>query len=542
MKNQESDEIVDVEAPPETASKPPEASISNHDESLARGNESHDTNNNNDDNDKPLATIKEVFSFGKGPKKRTCLVLGALCAACAGAIFPALAFFFSQSFSTLGASTSNEDFLNQVRQLSFTFITLGALAFVFMAGDVAFIETAADVMTLDLKMSWFQALLRQDMTYYDIQDVSSCASIISTNGQLYKKGLGHKFAGCIQFSVTFVGGIAFAFWSSWQVSLLLLTTIPFIATSAWFLITMNQSQSARASAGYATAASIVQTTVAAIRTIFSLNAVEHVVEQFRAATLEAYQQAVKVLHWIGLANGVMFASFQLGYIVVLLFGSYLLYRNVQSSGCDPSGSVPDKTTCNPDAADILGALIGIMFAATTLPQISIGLEAFTNARAACYPAIQAMNRTVESNDDSSEEEPTEEKGEVVRRASCAHLPKYVIDSSSDVGVKLPNVDGAIQFHDVTFSYPTRREVKVLNGFSVNIQPGETVALVGPSGCGKSTVVALLERFYDPQEGSIKLDGHDLRELNVHWLRQQIGLVGQVRCVSHCSIVRGMNER
>jgi ATP-binding cassette subfamily B (MDR/TAP) protein 1 len=67
---------------------------------------------------------------------------------------------------------------------------------------------------------------------------------------------------------------------------------------------------------------------------------------------------------------------------------------------------------------------------------------------------------------------------------------------------------------------------VCNGYNLTVEAGTTVALVGASGSGKSTAVSLVERFYDPDQGSVTLDGVDLRELNVRWLRQQIGLVGQ----------------
>ena len=86
--------------------------------------------------------------------------------------------------------------------------------------------------------------------------------------------------------------------------------------------------------------------------------------------------------------------------------------------------------------------------------------------------------------------------------------------------------GRIEFKDVVFRYPTRPDVSVYGGLSLTIEPGETVALVGPSGCGKSTAVALLERFYDPDSGAIMLDGQDLRNLRLSWLRRQIGLVSQ----------------
>ena len=79
---------------------------------------------------------------------------------------------------------------------------------------------------------------------------------------------------------------------------------------------------------------------------------------------------------------------------------------------------------------------------------------------------------------------------------------------------------------VHFHYPTRPEVQVLQGLNVEVSSGKTLALVGPSGCGKSTIVSLLERFYDPESGSLTLDGSDLRDLNIRWLRSQVGIVSQ----------------
>jgi ATP-binding cassette subfamily B protein len=86
--------------------------------------------------------------------------------------------------------------------------------------------------------------------------------------------------------------------------------------------------------------------------------------------------------------------------------------------------------------------------------------------------------------------------------------------------------GALTFANVTFHYPTRPNAAALEDFSLAIEPGETVALVGPSGAGKSTVFALLLRFYDPQSGSVQLDGVDLRSLTLTDLRGAIALVPQ----------------
>ena len=86
--------------------------------------------------------------------------------------------------------------------------------------------------------------------------------------------------------------------------------------------------------------------------------------------------------------------------------------------------------------------------------------------------------------------------------------------------------GRIEFRDVVFHYPARPDGPALQGFSLTVEPGETVALVGPSGAGKSTVFQLLLRFYDPGAGSIRLDGVELREADLPALRRRISLVPQ----------------
>lgn len=86
--------------------------------------------------------------------------------------------------------------------------------------------------------------------------------------------------------------------------------------------------------------------------------------------------------------------------------------------------------------------------------------------------------------------------------------------------------GAIEFHNVHFAYPSRPDIQVLVDFSLVVKPNTTVALCGVSGAGKSTIVALLQRFYDVSSGSITVDGHDIRSLDLQWLRSHIGYVQQ----------------
>lgn len=88
------------------------------------------------------------------------------------------------------------------------------------------------------------------------------------------------------------------------------------------------------------------------------------------------------------------------------------------------------------------------------------------------------------------------------------------------------MNGNINFQDVAFNYPNRPDVTVLKSLSFDIKSGQKIALVGSSGCGKSTSIGLLERFYNPKEGRISIDGHEVKSFNLKWLRQQLGLVSQ----------------
>jgi ATP-binding cassette subfamily B protein len=85
---------------------------------------------------------------------------------------------------------------------------------------------------------------------------------------------------------------------------------------------------------------------------------------------------------------------------------------------------------------------------------------------------------------------------------------------------------ALELADIGFSYPSRPDHAALSHLNLSILPGETVAVVGPSGAGKTTLFQLLLRFYDPQSGSIRLDGVDIRDLDLHALRGAIGIVPQ----------------
>lgn len=124
------------------------------------------------------------------------------------------------------------------------------------------------------------------------------------------------------------------------------------------------------------------------------------------------------------------------------------------------------------------------------------ITAFVRAKAAAYPIFEMIER------------------DTFRKIS------------STTGQKMDKLEGHIQFKNVSFSYPSRPDVLIFDKLCLNIPSGKILALVGGSGSGKSTIISLIERFYEPHSGEILLDGQDIRNLHLKWLRQQIGLVNQ----------------
>jgi ATP-binding cassette, subfamily B (MDR/TAP), member 1 len=192
----------------------------------------------------------------------------------------------------------------------------------------------------------------------------------------------------------------------------------------------------------------------------------------------------------------MLGSFLFLYFLLTLFGSYLIYRDIKESGCDPSGAVTSNTICPTSGPDAFGAIMGVAFAAQGVSQVGNFIEAFSNARISVSEALRLINRkpgmpeeiiyrTVDDDICISTRSQKSNENENARKRSDinvnirAILPKYEIDSSSSYGARPKNISGGFSFKNVHFTYPMRPHEPVLNGLSVEIEAGKTVAFVGP---------------------------------------------------------------
>ena len=271
--------------------------------------------------------------------------------------------------------------------------------------------------------------------------------------------------------------VSFAY--EWRLALMMLTLTP-VSCAIMALLAQKTKGSTMKELNYIAQAGIIaEESIMGVRTVQAFNGQDEMVTRYRTELSKGTKHGIRTEQWGGFLMGSLFFLTYAFLGTGILFGSYLLQLGIMSN----PGHV---FIC------ISSQFLGIFF----IGLISPHLMTLLNARVAAAVIYETIDR----------------------------IPK---DSDSSIkGKRLENPLGKVEFKNVQFRYPGRKDAQVLDGFSFTVEPGQTVALVGHSGCGKSTAVGLLTRLYDFDAGSITIDGVDVRDLNLQHLRQIIGIVQQ----------------
>lgn len=272
-------------------------------------------------------------------------------------------------------------------------------------------------------------------------------------------------------------GFILGFMSVWKLTLVTLSVVPLIAVAGGAYTVIMSTLSQKAEAAYAESGKVAEEVISQVRTVYSFVGEKRAVERYS----RSLQKAVKFGKKSGLAKGLGIGS-TYGLLLcswaLLLWYSSILIRHHKTEG-----------------GKAFTTILNVIFSGFALGQAAPNLAAIAKARAAATNIISM----IKSNTDSSRE----------------FAP----------GITLPKIVGEIEFREVCFAYPSRSKM-IFEGLSFSVSAGKSFAVVGPSGSGKSTIISLVQRFYDPSAGNILLDGHDIRNLQLKWLRQQMGLVNQ----------------
>ncbi|OWZ19483.1 ABC transporter [Phytophthora megakarya] len=435
-----------------------------------------------------LVSLGELFSFADG-KDRLLMIAGTIGAVVAGMAQPLQIVLIGDVLNSLNPSDSSASIADKVDDavLNYVYVAVSAMIAGFL--QVACWSTTASRQVKQIRCAYMNSIVTKEIGWFDVNEPMQLSTRIVEAAVMIHEGMGRKIGdGVHSFSMA-LSGVTIGLIKGWDMALILIALMPFVAFTAFLSMKVLTKATQTGIEAYGQAGAIAQESLSNARTVHTFNALNHFINKYKTALDSAAQAGIRKSFAVGWGTGLMFFTMLCTYAVGMFYGAYRVANDqLDDDKCTGSGCY--------DGGRVVVVFAAVLTGSMAIGQAAPSVEAVVAARAAAYDVFQT-----------------------IRRAS-------LIDPLSDNGKTLEHVSGTIEIKDVSFAYPSRPEAKVCSEYSLTIRAGETVALVGPSGSGKSTIVSLLERFYDPLSGTVSIDGVDVRDLNVKWLRHQIGFVGQ----------------
>ncbi|EJC99281.1 P-loop containing nucleoside triphosphate hydrolase protein [Fomitiporia mediterranea MF3/22] len=335
-----------------------------------------------------------------------------------------------------------------------------------------------EVTSKRIRERYLRAVLRQDIAFFDDVGAGEISTRIESDAHLIQQGISEKVTLAVHFLAAIVTGFIVAYVRLWRLALALTSILPFIsitdAIMNKFVSKFTQASLKHAAEG----GSIAEEVISTIRTAHAFGT-QHILSALYDSHIEqAHVVDLKSAVVNGCGLSVFFFAFFSSYALAFSFGTTLIIHGHATVG------------------EVVNVITAMLIGSGSLNMLAPEIQAVSQARGAAAKLWATIDR----------------------------VPS--IDIENEGGLKPEVVIGKIDFQNVDFNYPSRPTVQIVKNLNMTFTSGKTTALVGASGSGKSTIVHLVERFYDPLNGSVRLDGVDLRDLNLKWLRSRIGLVSQ----------------
>ncbi|XP_021837052.1 ABC transporter B family member 20 [Spinacia oleracea] len=415
------------------------------------------------------------------------MAVGSFAAAAHGTALVVYLHYFAQIIQLLSLRDVTEE------ELHSRFIEL-ALRIVYIAAGVfaaGWIEVTCWILTGErqtavIRSNYVQVLLNQDMSFFDTYgNNGDIVSQVLSDVLLIQSALSEKVGNYIHNMATFFSGLVVGFISCWQIALITLATGPFIVAAGGISNIFLHRLAENIQDAYAEAASIAEQAVSYIRTLYAFTN-ETLAKYSYATSLQAtlrYGILISLVQGLGL--GFTYGLAICSCALQLWVGRFLVTHGKAHGG------------------DIIAALFAVILSGLGLNQAATNFYSFEQGRIAAYRLFEMISRSS--------------------------------STTNHEGSTLASVQGNIEFRNVYFSYLSRPEIPILSGFYLTVPAKKAVALVGRNGSGKSSIIPLMERFYDPTLGEVLLDGENIKNLQLEWLRSRIGLVTQEPALLSLSI-------
>uniref|UniRef100_A0A8B9THA1 Multidrug resistance protein 1 n=1 Tax=Anas platyrhynchos TaxID=8839 RepID=A0A8B9THA1_ANAPL len=422
---------------------------------------------------------------------KSLMIVGTLMAIAHGISLPiAMAIFgdMTDSFVNFGNTGNGSDVTpppeifgkleEEMTSYAYDYSALAAGVLVAAYLQTSFWTLAAGRQIKKIREKFFHAIMRQEIGWFDVNDVGELNTRLTDDVSKINEGIGDKIGLLVQSLTTFVTGFIVGLVRGWKLTLVILAVSPVLGLSAALWAKVLSTFTDKEQAAYAKAGAVAEEVLGSIRTVIAFGGQEKEIKRYHKNLEDAKRIGIKKAITANISMGVAFLLIYASYALAFWYGTTLILNDEYTIG------------------KVLTVFFSVLIGAFSMGQTAPSIEAFANARGAAYAVFNIIDN-----------EPQ-------------------IDSYSETGYKPDHIKGNLEFQNVHFSYPSRPDVQILKGLNLKVNCGQTVALVGGSGCGKSTTVQLIQRFYDPKEGTITIDGQDIKTLNVRYLREIIGVVNQ----------------
>ncbi|CAF4201074.1 unnamed protein product [Rotaria magnacalcarata] len=347
-------------------------------------------------------------------------------------------------------------------------------------------DTSGRRQTNRIRNNLFRAMLQCNVTYFDENQTGRLNSKLFENIEIVGKGIGLDLAQILRSLGKLASSICVAFYGSWQIALIMTYTIPLVIVTGKLFSKAITKETFNEFNAYSKAGHIAQEVFSSVRTVLSFNGAKFAHQQYTQKLEGCQRSSIKKGFVYGLFRGWMYFNLYLTYAVGFLCG--LLLMNAKKNLVS--------------LVDILVVVLAFARGIAAFRLVGIFIQSSAEVCGAATPAWDFLDNV--------------EAGKSIETGIFE-------DNNKE---KKTSINGNIRFDKVTFTYPTRPDVCVLQNMSLLARAGETTAIVGASGSGKSTLISLLLRFYESTSGQIVINGQSLSNYSVAELRQNIGVVNQ----------------
>ena len=372
-------------------------------------------------------------------------------------------------------------------------LLVGVVAVLAVASGARYylVMTIGERIVADLRSDFFRHLTTLDQTFFDAEKTGEIVSRLSADTTQLKATFGSSASLALRNIFMFVGAVGMMIATSLTLSAYVLIAIPLIVLPLYAAGRSVRERSRLAQQALADATAFASENLDAARVMQAFVAEEFTARRYARAAEDSYEAARDMTKARAIVTGVaIFLAFS-SVVLVLWLGARDVIEHRMTAGV------------------LLQFLLYAVLGASALGQLS-----------------EVWN------------EVSQAAGAAARIGELMALQPAIVAPAQPARLAEP-LRGALAFEGVSFAYPTRPRDSVLHGVDLAVEPGETVAIVGPSGAGKSTLFQLLERFYDPTSGAVRLDGVDIKTLDPKTLRRAVALVPQEPFIFGASVAENI---